>query len=67
MIAEHLLARLRNLSDELEERLAEAENVRTRFVTAHDANSWPDLRAGRTTDLPGPPRFRRSDDNDPTH
>ena len=37
--------RLRDLEHELMERLAEAEAVRARYVSAQRANNWPDLRS----------------------
>jgi len=37
--------RLRDLDYELLERLAEAEAVRARYVSAQRANNWPDLRS----------------------
>ena len=37
--------RLRDLDYELIERLAEAEAVRARYVSARRANNWPDLRS----------------------
>ena len=37
--------RLRSLDYELKERLTEAEDVRTRYVSAQHANNWPDLRS----------------------
>ena len=37
--------RLRDLDYELLERLAEAEAVRARYVSAQRANHWPDLRS----------------------
>ena len=38
------LARLYTLTAQLKERLLEAEDVRARFIRAHDADAWPDMR-----------------------
>jgi hypothetical protein len=42
---DNTLERLHDLNYELQERLAEAEDVRVRYVKAHQANTWPDLRS----------------------
>jgi len=39
------LDRLQKLTDRLSERLADAERIRARFIKAHAANAWPDLRS----------------------
>ena len=44
MTNDDTVARLHSLTDELTERLTEAQDVRTRFTKAHDADSWPDMR-----------------------
>ena len=43
MSEDNTLDRLYNLKNQLQERLAEAEEVRARYIKAHDANNWPDL------------------------
>lgn len=42
---DNIANRLRDLDYELRERLAEAEAVRARYVSAQRANNWPDLRS----------------------
>jgi len=44
MTNDDTVARLHSLTDELTKRLTEAQDVRTRFTKAHDADSWPDMR-----------------------
>ena len=39
------LDRLQKLTDRLSERLADAERIRARFIKAHAANAWPDMRS----------------------
>ena len=43
-VNDHTLARLRTLAAQLNERLGEAEDLRTRFTKAREANLWPDMR-----------------------
>jgi hypothetical protein len=45
MNEQNTLDRLHTLTNQLQERLSEAEDIRVRYVKAHDANNWPDLRS----------------------
>jgi hypothetical protein len=58
------LACLHELLNRLAERLAEAERIRARFTSAHNANVWPELRsASRGAHIPKLPYFRPTNED----
>ncbi len=44
VVNDDTIARLHSMTAQLNERLTEAQDVRTRLTRAHDSNVWPDLR-----------------------
>jgi hypothetical protein len=54
MSEDDTVARLRNLTNRLQERLTEAEGIRARLINARrESNSWPDLRPSSRPSGPG--------------
>ena len=54
-VSDPTVGRLYDLTDLLQERLAEAESIRDRFTRAREGNSWPDPRGAVAKVLTGPP------------
>ena len=50
--------RIYELTDRLQERLADAERIRARYSRAHERNQWPDLdgAVARLVSNPEPPK-----------